>query len=126
MEKIKIYSCLLISLVFTVFAALQYNDPDPEVWMSIYICAAAIPILYIYKVLSKTVMLTAMVFYLLGSIYMWPGKYEGIIMPMQHKIEIEQARESLGLLLCAASVGWLLLLSLKKKKLSEPLIKVIK
>ena len=30
---------LLFSLVFFVFAALQYNDPDPYIWMPIYLYA---------------------------------------------------------------------------------------
>ncbi len=115
MEMVKNYICLLISLVFTLFAFVQYNDPDPQVWIAIYMSAAIMPILYIYKLLSKTVMITAITFYFIGFIYLWPEKYEGVMMPMQHKIEIELARESLGLLLCFFSTSWLLFLSLRRK-----------
>ena len=33
---------IIFCLVFIVFAALQYNDPDPYVWMPIYLYAAAL------------------------------------------------------------------------------------
>jgi hypothetical protein len=38
MKILNIFFCL----VFIVFAALQYNDPDPYVWMPIYLYAAAL------------------------------------------------------------------------------------
>lgn len=33
---------LVFCLVFIVFAGLQYNDPDPYVWIPIYLYAAAL------------------------------------------------------------------------------------
>src|SRR5260221_6886661 len=36
------YFNLLFCLIFIFFAALQYNDPDPYVWMPIYLYAAVL------------------------------------------------------------------------------------
>lgn len=33
---------ITFSLIFVVFAALQYNDPDPYVWMPIYLYTAVL------------------------------------------------------------------------------------
>jgi len=33
---------LVFCIIFIFFAALQYNDPDPYVWMPIYLYAAAL------------------------------------------------------------------------------------
>jgi hypothetical protein len=33
---------LIFSLIFVFFAALQYNDPDPYVWMPIYLYGAVL------------------------------------------------------------------------------------
>ena|SRR5205809_716554 len=33
---------LLFCLIFIFFAALQYNDPDPYVWMPVYLYAAGL------------------------------------------------------------------------------------
>lgn len=35
-------SSLLLGLLCVVFAALQYNDPDPEIWISVYGYAAGV------------------------------------------------------------------------------------
>jgi hypothetical protein len=31
---------LILSILFVIFAALQYNDPDPFIWIPIYLFAA--------------------------------------------------------------------------------------
>jgi hypothetical protein len=33
---------ILFSLLFLIFAGLQYNDPDPYIWIPIYLYAAAL------------------------------------------------------------------------------------
>lgn len=33
---------IIFSILFVLFAALQYNDPDPYVWMPIYLYAAVL------------------------------------------------------------------------------------
>jgi Transmembrane family 220, helix len=38
MKILNIFFCI----VFVIFAALQYNDPDPYVWMPIYLYAATL------------------------------------------------------------------------------------
>jgi hypothetical protein len=38
-EPVKIFNAFFI-VVFILFAALQYNDPDPYIWMPVYLYAA--------------------------------------------------------------------------------------
>ena len=33
---------ILFSLLFLIFAGLQYNDPDPYIWIPVYLYAAAL------------------------------------------------------------------------------------
>lgn len=35
------YVLILLGLLMTAFAAVQYNDPDPYVWVPIYLVSAA-------------------------------------------------------------------------------------
>ncbi len=34
----------LVSIVFLAMAALQLNDPDPLLWVTVYLCVAVMPI----------------------------------------------------------------------------------
>jgi hypothetical protein len=41
MECMKLFN-ILFAAVFVLFAALQYNDPDPYIWVPLYLYAAAL------------------------------------------------------------------------------------
>jgi hypothetical protein len=106
----KIFQSVLIFLfiMFLAFAALQYNDPDPIVWIAIYGFAALASLLVLFNKINKYIILTSIFFYISAAAYIWPGTYEGITMPMSgHKPHIEEARESLGLLICSFSMCFL-------------------
>ena len=120
MVAVKNISCVLLSLMFIVFAGLQYNDPDPEVWMPIYLLFAVLCVVVIFRPLHKIVCVVLLVACIAGAFYLWPDKYEGVVMPMSHKPNIENARESLGLLICAAADCWLLFLCTRKNVYLKP------
>lgn len=116
MNKISTYSCLILAHIFTVFAAVQYNDPDPEVWIPIYMIAAILCVASIFVQVNKILLSVTIVAYMLGCIYLFPEKYQGVSMPMNERVPaIELARESLGLLICAIACCWLLFLSNVKR-----------
>jgi hypothetical protein len=116
MNKIRTYSCLLFAHVFILFAALQYNDPDPYVWIPIYMLMAILCVISIFRPMHMILFFILFLFYTSGSIYLFPEHFQGISMPMNERTPaIEEARESLGLLICAAANLWLLFLSYKSR-----------
>jgi hypothetical protein len=116
MNKVRTFSCLVWAHIFVLFAAVQYNDPDPEVWIPIYMFVAILSVVAMFKPIPKTILIVSLLAYLAGSIYLFPDRYQGVDMPMNQRVpEIELARESLGLLICVVAFGWLLFLSYKIK-----------
>ena len=104
-------TAFILGIMFLVFAALQWNDPDPILWIIIYaiptlLCAGAA-----FQKIPWWIYGITVVAFLAYAIYLWPGHYEGGLMDeMKAGSGVEEARESLGLLICAVSlayVGWL-------------------
>lgn len=106
---------LIIAVVFLLFSIVQLNDPDPLVWIGIYgfVCIGAV--LTMLRKIHPAVLLIPLPFYLAGSVYLWPGTYEGITMSMGYKPGIEEARESLGLLIACISLVVLFFIARKNK-----------
>jgi len=98
MNLTKIVS-LFFALLFVYFVVVQYNDPDPEVWMPIYgIAVAACLSVFFGKAPRSYVFIIMGVAYFFASYQQWPPQYEGVFwgeMKMR-SINIELARESLG------------------------------
>lgn len=119
MSKTFTFSCWLLAFIFVLFAALQYNDPDPYLWIPLYMFEAILCIAIIFKPVNKILLIGTCIAYLAGSYYLFPEKYQGVEMPMNERVpEIEEARESLGLLICAIASLWLLFLSYRKRAIS--------
>ncbi|MHA6250233.1 transmembrane 220 family protein [Pontibacter sp. CAU 1760] len=93
---------ILFGLVLLSFVAVQYNDPDPALWMAIYAIAALMSFMAAFGKVGPVVLLAAAALYLAGGIYMWPSQFEGISIGGGELKNIEEARESLGLFLCVA------------------------
>ena len=95
------------ALLLLLFAALQYNDPDPEVWITIYGIGALLCLLNMRKmrrevrVLSLTFIIASLVF----SLYNWPGEWLGFDQTDPPNINVEKARESCGLLIAGLLLG---------------------
>jgi hypothetical protein len=89
---------ILMAAVFVLFAAFQYNDPDPYLWIPIYLYPALLSVMYYRGRVSKTLLLVSAVVFLAGAIYMWPPQWEGVELQNGMKTaNIELGRESLGL-----------------------------
>jgi hypothetical protein len=102
---------IIFAILFVLFAALQYNDPDPYIWMPIYLYAAVLcwqafkgkyyPKAYLIGILIYAIYAIYLVFTKDGVID-WIEKHnaEGITKTMHaEKPWIEDAREFLGLLI---------------------------
>jgi hypothetical protein len=111
MKKI---SAIIWVLLFVVFAYYQTNAPDPMMWILIYGAAALLSILVFLDKIRRPVLWIAMIAMLAGAIMLWPfGNFEGLFLREDgsYTPAIEEARESLGLLIGAIGMAWHLFVS---------------
>lgn len=109
MKKI---SSVVWILLFAVFAFYQSNDPDAMIWMLIYAATALLSVLVLLNKITRPVLFIAMFAFLIGAFLLWPDSYEGLQLEEgMYTKNIELARESLGLLICAVSMAWHLFVS---------------
>jgi hypothetical protein len=106
-----------ISGLFLLFAIVQWNDPDPLIWMIFY---GVMSLIYILLALGKkfafylsVLMLTVSIVYMgfiLPEIIKWiKDGMPSIVQSMKATIPtIEYTREFLGLLLCLIACIWVI------------------
>jgi hypothetical protein len=116
MKKI---SAIFWTLLFVVFAIFQINDPDAMVWMLIYGAAALLSLLVFLGKDSRPVLWIALIAFLAGAVMLWPDSYEGLTLENGYTPAIEEARESLGLLIGGVSMGWHLFVMRAKKAVNS-------
>lgn len=106
----------IIGTIFALFSLVQFNDPDFYIWVPLYLIPAFFAFSFPKRKFSRTMTRLIVVFYLIGAVYLSPpsltawisaeekAKSLGMTLP-----GIEQARESMGLMLCAwymAYIWW--------------------
>lgn len=112
----------ILSLLFLSFAAVQYNDPDPWLWIITYVFIAVLFILQILQKLPRPLLLASTILFAIWGITFipdfmnWIDKGAPSIASEMKATEphIELVREFGGLLICLA--GLLFLLFQQKKK----------
>jgi hypothetical protein len=104
----KIFNLVFV-FVFIVFAALQYNDPDPYIWIPIYLYAAVLCWYASKKKYYRTAMLIGVAVYAAYGLYLFFTKDGVVDWVEQHHAEniagamkastpwIEDTREFFGL-----------------------------
>jgi hypothetical protein len=107
MSKFKYFYYLLI-LIFLAFAVVQYNDPDPVIWIILYL----IPIYLIWLKLNyngkQNYFMVIGLIYFVWAVNQFPPAWEGVLLNGGMKtLNIELGRESLGLGFTALVI-WLL------------------
>ncbi|MFD1140467.1 transmembrane 220 family protein [Larkinella insperata] len=107
---------IFFGLIFLLFAAFQYNDPDPQVWVPIYGAAAFVSFLALGNAVQPWFFALAGLAYVVAAIYQWPPAFEGFLLDEMgmKTINIELARESGGLGICA--IAMFILAGLTRKK----------
>ena len=102
---------LTFCLLFIVCAGLQYNDPDPYVWMPLYLFSAALCWLAFRQKFYPRLYLTGIAVYAVYAIYLFLTKDGMLDWIREHQSEniaqemkatkpwIEATREVLGLLI---------------------------
>jgi hypothetical protein len=106
----KIFNIVFIVL-FIVAAALQYNDPDPYLWIPLYLFGAYLCYLAIKKQYNPVLFLTGLFVYSVYAIYLFLDKTGVLAWITKHKAEniaasmqaskpwIEETREFFGLVI---------------------------
>ncbi len=100
---------LVLAILFVLFAAVQYNDPDPQVWVPIYV-VAALACGLVYRGLGQWWWFAGLALvYAVAAWSQWPPVFEGLWLNQvgMKTPNVELARESGGLLICAAAMAWL-------------------
>jgi hypothetical protein len=116
---------ILLALLFASFAAVQFNDPDPLIWIFIYGAVAILCALASFGIYVRGVMIVLLLAYagysclFIDGTMTWLSQEDKSILfddlsKMQHPY-IEEAREFLGLLICLAVLGMHLIRSSKMK-----------
>lgn len=109
---------ITIAILFVLFAAVQYNDPDPLLWMLIYGAVALIAVLKIYleQISFRPLLTTLIVLYLVyASLYIpyfleflnQPDKEELVGRMKAAKPWIEGTRELGGLLIAVGALVYM-------------------
>ncbi|RYZ97599.1 MAG: hypothetical protein EOP47_21310 [Sphingobacteriaceae bacterium] len=103
---------IIFGVLFIVFAGLQYNDPDPYLWVPIYLYAAGLCILAVKNKFYPVSYHIGLLFYVCYAAYKifdtnglldWITIHheESLVQTMKaQKPWIEEAREFFGLLIC--------------------------
>jgi Transmembrane family 220, helix len=112
----KLFNIFFIVL-FILSAALQYNDPDPYIWIPIYLYAAWLCYLAYKKKYRRSLFLVGLLIFIPYAAYLFFGvdgvlswinehQAESIIGSMKAtKPWIEETREFFGLALIIVSIG---------------------
>ncbi|MDZ7608216.1 MAG: transmembrane 220 family protein [Cyclobacteriaceae bacterium] len=112
---------LFLGIIFILFAIVQFNDPDPFLWILIYLIPATASFYLLKWRINPFLLLALCLIYLTGAIYLFPpsvsewisveeeAKSLGMMMP-----GIEEGREAMGLFLC--SLSFLLFFYYQRKK----------
>ncbi|WP_255578545.1 transmembrane 220 family protein [Chitinophaga sp. sic0106] len=108
---------IFFAVIFVVFAGLQYNDPDPYVWMPIYLYAAILCAMAARSRFYSKLYLLGIGIYLVYAIYLFFTRDGVVDWATQHQAEniaqsmkatkpwIEDTREFFGLFICIIALG---------------------
>jgi hypothetical protein len=104
---------LLFSLTLVAFAGLQFNDPDPIIWVSFYLLCALVPALLLFNRFYRPLFWIAVTGCGIELIISAPGAYQYFLHMAQeplmqgmdeNKPYIEECREFLGALIALGLV----------------------
>ena len=92
---------LVFAGLFIWAAAVQYNDPDALLWYIFYGVAAIASLIFFLGRMKYILAAALCVIYLIGGLWLWPEKFEGVAIGDGDIVNIERAREALGMLIVA-------------------------
>lgn len=92
---------ILFGILFFVSAGLQYNDPDPLIWIVIWGLAGLVTLGFAFGRVSFPITLASGIVAIAGFLYLYPEKFEGFEIGAGDIKNIEEGREAFGLLIIA-------------------------
>ena len=116
---------IALTLLFVLAMGVQFNDPDPVLWVVIYGCVALISGLAVFAKLYIPLIIIAFAVCLGGSLYLMPSVFElflnhdpgELISGMSpDRPYVEETRESLGLLIAAAALAYFYVLAKRVRR----------
>jgi hypothetical protein len=104
MKKILLWFFIVM---FVAFAAVQYNDPDPYIWIPLYLVPAAMSYLKLKGTQEKWGYFALAVVFFAWAANQFPPAWEGVTLDAlgMKTINIELGRESMGLVICGGSMA---------------------
>ncbi len=114
------YIALFFAAVFLWFAYLQLNDPDPVLWVVLYLIPVYVSLMAFLKKTNRELLLVLSILYSSYAINSWlqMTKWEGFFTEgsgMEMKsVNQELAREAIGLMICVSTYFVLILLPFRK------------
>lgn len=112
---------IILALLFALFAAVQFNDPDPGLWIAVYGVMMVLSIMSYFDRYPVPLMIFLAAGYLVMSVLHFDGMVAWLTSPNRKllfddlaKMEywyIEEAREFLGLLICLSALIFFFYLS---------------
>ena len=105
---------IILCILFVLFAAVQYNDPDPYIWASIYLFVAGVCGYAAYGKYNSRVTWVGLIIIGAYMISYIPAFVDWIKMGMPSIVEtmkaeksyVELTREFGGLVICVVTLGW--------------------
>lgn len=112
--------------MFVLFAAVQINDPDPYIWIPVYLYASVISFLVFKGMYIKWLLLISAIAYLTFSISTFPPSLYNWMMDEINNTSLsmktpsmEEARESLGSMICFVFIFTYFIHAVFRKKPSK-------
>ena len=101
---------------FFVFCAfVQWNDPDPWLWIAVYMLAFVMMELAYRGIFYPSISLVFFFIGMAGAISLFPSDFQGLFGEMRTDNHIEEARESFGLILISISQMYIFLCTKSKE-----------
>lgn len=118
---------ILLSVLFLAFAIVQLNDPDWPIWTIAYAFSAYTAACSAQNYYNPMLLMMLVCYYAISAIHSFPqvGISEWLGTEQQaasldmNLPFIEEARESLGMTICAVFNFWLMLIGFSKAKKAD-------
>ncbi len=91
----------VFAFLFLISAVLQYNDPDPLLWIAIYGMATLVTLGFVFNKVSYIVPAFVGLLGAIGFFLIFPEKFEGFAIGQGDIKNIEEGREAFGILIIA-------------------------
>ena len=121
------YLYLTLAIIFILFAIVQFNDPDPFIWIGVYLLVALISYLAFRNKFYPIPTLIFLILCFIWAIILFPPSFtdwwqmEEEAQSLNMKMPgVEEARESMGLIISGIA---LLIIWIKGRKINKTIIK---